>query len=187
MTFMGGAEGARDIDVEVTTSGYRVSGIVQTRFDRIAAILNNLDHTHLVIHNVTIRELYDEASPWNAASATVPLDEILFLAASVPANPSLDAIVVPKRPFAATVGLPPFRLAGTMYMPESLESPATVVTVNPDDFIVMTDVRVSCPPHPALNATYPLVAFQRRRLHVFSAGIPDEAGGDDPRHGISWE
>ena len=104
MTFMGGAEGARDIDVEVTTSGYRVSGIVQTRFDRIAAILNNLDHTHLVIHNVTIRELDDEASPWNAASATVPLDEILFLAASVPANPSLDAIVVPKRPFAATGG-----------------------------------------------------------------------------------
>ena len=190
MTFMGGVEAVHDIEAEVTTSGYRVSGIVRTRFDRIASILNSIDHSYLVIENVTIRELDDEATSWSAASATVPLDEILFLAASLPGASSMDAIVVPKRPFAATVGLPPFRLAGTMYMPESIESPATVITVNPDAFIVMTDVSVSCPAHPALDAAYPVVAFQRRRVHVFSVGMPatpaPAPAGDDPRHGIDW-
>jgi hypothetical protein len=190
MTFMGGVEGVRDIEAEVTTSGYRVSGIVHTRFDRIAAILNSLDHTHLVLEGVTIRELDDGATSWTAASATVPLDEILFLAASLPGATSMDAIVVPKRPFAATVGLPPFRLAGTMYVPESVESPANVITVNPDAFIVMTDASVTCPAHPALDAVYPVVAFQRRRVHVFSVGIAADGAaapvGDDPRAAIDW-
>ncbi len=190
MTFMGGVEEFHEIAAEVTTSGYRVSGFVRTRFERVALILNSLDHTHLVMEDVTIRELDDEATSWTAASATIPLDEILFFAASLSGATSMDAIVVPKRPFPATVGLPPFRLAGTMYVPESVESPAIVITVNPDAFIVMTDASVTCPVHPVLNATYPVVAFQRRRVHVFSVGIPAEgaeAVGDDPRHGISWE
>lgn len=189
MTFMGGEHALNPIMAEATTSGYRVSGTIHTRFDRIALILNSLDQSHLVLTDATVRELDDFGHGWTAASATVPLDEILFLAASLPGATSIDAIVVPKRPFPATVGLPPFRLAGTMYVPESIESPANVITVNPDAFIVMTDVAATCPAHPDLDATYPVVAFQRRRVHVFSVGVsevPPAAGSVDPRAELDW-
>lgn len=189
MTFMGGEHALNPIMAEATTSGYRVSGTIHTRFDRIALILNSLDQSHLVLTDATVRELDDFGHGWSAASATVPLDEILFLAASLPGASSIDAIVVPKRPFPATVGLPPFRLAGTMYVPESIESPANVITVNPDAFIVMTDVAATCPAHPDLDATYPVVAFQRRRVHVFSVGVsevPPAAGSVDPRAELDW-
>lgn len=189
MTFMGGDQAPQPIAAEATTSGYRVSGTIHTRFDRIALILNSLDQSHLVLTDATIRELDDHGTGWSAASATVPLDEILFLAATLPATGSMDAIVIPKRPFPATVGLPPFRLAGTMYVPESIDSPANVITVNPDAFIVMTEVTAACPAHPDLDAMYPVVAFQRRRVHVFSVGVaeaPPVAHGLDPRADIDW-
>ena len=86
----------------------------------------------------------------------------------------MDAMRVPKRPFAATVGLPPFRLAGTMHVPESVESPAIVVTVNPDAFIAMTDATITCRRTRRSSAPYPVVAFQRRRAHVLLVGIDDE-------------
>jgi hypothetical protein len=199
MTFMGGDHVFLSIQAEATTSGYRVTGTIRTRFDRIAAILNSMEHTHLVFENATVRELDERAVPWGAENATVPIDEILFFAAGLPEVSSMDAIVIPKRPFPATVGLPPFQLSGMMYVPDSIETPATVFTINPDKFIVMTDAAVVCPPNPALDASYPVIAFQRQRVHVFSVGneLPtsdDEDAGDagvaqpgvDPRHELDW-
>lgn len=176
MAFGGNEPIGRAVSVEVTTAGYRVSGTMRTRFERVSDILNHLDLSHATIDLATVRELYDPARGSRVASAMVPVDEILFLAADVPSERSSDAIVVPKHPVQAHIALPPFRLSGTIFVPESVESVFTAVTMNPDAFIPMTDVTVTCWIRAELNAHYPVLAFARRKPHVMSF----ETGGVDP-------
>jgi hypothetical protein len=153
---------------EVTTSAYRVSGNIRTRFVKIAAILNNLDRTHLIIELATIREHVDPGRGRRAAAVIVPVDDIMFIVADTPPDPAADAIVVPKKPVPAQVAMPNFRLSGTIFVPESVESVATAVTMTTDVFVPMVNATVSCWVRPELNATYPVLAFQRRLVHVFS-------------------
>lgn len=176
MTFSGSDSIGRALAVEISTSGYRVSGTMRTRFDRVSDVLNNLDRSHAIIEMATVRELYDPGRGQRVASAMVPLDEILFLVADLSSERSADAIVVPKRPVQASVALPPFRLSGTIFVPESVESVATAITMSPDAFIPMVDVTVTCWIRAELNGSYPVVAFARRKPHVLSF----EAGGVDP-------
>lgn len=175
MTFVGEHTG-RAVAVEVTTAGYRVAGTVRTRFERVADVLNHLDLSHVTIDLATVRELYDPGRGSRVASAMVPIDEILFVVADMPDQRSADAIVVPKRPVLAQVALPPFRLSGTIFVPESVESVFTALTMNPDTFIPMVDVTVTCWIRAELNAHYPVLAFARRRPHVMSF----EVGGVEP-------
>jgi hypothetical protein len=75
--------------------------------------------------------------------------------------------------------MPPFRLSGAIYVPDSVESVATAITMTPDVFVPMVDATVSCWIRPELNTSYPVVAFQRRLVHVMSF---DEA--TDPLGGL---
>jgi len=176
MAFGGSEPIGNAVPVEVTTSGYRVSGTMRTRFERVADILNHLDLSHATVELATVRELYDPGRGHRVASAMVPIDEILFLVADLPAERSSDAIVVPKKPVQASIALPPFRLSGTMFVPESVESVFTAVTMSPDTFIPLVDVTVTCWIRAELNGSYPVLAFARRRPHVMSF----ETGGVDP-------
>ena len=168
MTFISPDLAGTPLPAEVTTSAYRVSGTIRTRFDKIAAILNNLDRSHLVIELATVREHVDPGRGRRAASALVPLDDILFIVADTPPDHAADAIVVPKRPVVAHVSMPNFRLSGTIFVSESVESVATAVTMSSEVFVPMVDATVSCWVRPELNATHPVLAFQRRLAHVFS-------------------
>lgn len=156
------------LPAEVTTSAYRVSGTIRTRFDRIAAILNNLDRSHLTIELATVREHVDPGRGRRESSALVPLEDILFIVADTSPDNAADAIVVPKRPVIARVSMPNFRLSGTIFVSESVESVATAVTMSSEVFVPMVDATVSCWIRPELNATHPVLAFQRRLAHVFA-------------------
>ena len=179
MTFMGSEATHRPVTAEVSTSGYRITGTLRTRFDRIADVLNNLDRTHLTLELATVRELVDPGRGERAESVMVPVDEILFLVADMPSDRTHDAIVVPKRPVAARLAMPPFRLSGAIYVPDSVESVATAITMTPDVFVPMVDATVTCWIRPELSTSYPVVAFQRRLVHVMSF---DEA--TDPLGGL---
>lgn len=153
---------------EVTTSSYRISGTIRSRFGKIAAILNNLDRSHLTVELATVREHVDPGRGHRVASALVPVDTILFLVADTSSEPAPDAIIVPKRPIRAQVMMSNFRLSGTLFVPESVESVQTAVTTMADTFFPMVDATVHCWVRPELNATYPVLALQRRLIHVIS-------------------
>lgn len=168
MTYMSAEAPGRPVAVEVTTSAYRVSGTVRTRFDRVASILNNLDLSHLTVELATVTELYDVQQSRRVESVLISLDEILFLMADLPEERQTDAIIVPKRPVGAQIGIPPFELKGTLFVPESVATPGTALTMTPDAFVPMVDVDVTSWVRPELNGAYLVVAFQRKLVHVMS-------------------
>jgi len=176
MTFMGSDPVGRAVPVEVTTSGYRITGTLRTRFERVSDVLNNLDRSHAVIELATVRELYDPGRGQRVPSALVPIKDILFFAADLPTERTGDAIVVPKRPVGARMAMPPFRLAGTIYVPESVESVETAFTMSPDTFIPMVDVTVTCWIRAELNSSHPVMAVARAGVQVLSF----DSGGVDP-------
>lgn len=176
MTFIGSDPVGRAVPVEVTTPGYRVSGTLRTRFGRVSDVLNNLDRSHATIEMATVRELYDPGRGQRVASVLVPIADILFFVADLPAERSGDVIVVPKRPVTARFGMPPFRLSGTIYVPESVESIETAFTMSPDAFIPMVDVTVTCWIRAELNSSHPVMAVSRAGVQVLSF----DSGGVEP-------
>ncbi len=181
MTYMSSESPFRPVRVEVTTSSFRVRGTVRTRFDRVASVLNNLDLSHLTVELATISELYDPERGRRAESVMISLDEILFMVADMPEERTTDAIIVPKHPIGALLGIPPFELEGTIFVPESVDSAATAMTMTPDIFVPMVDVEVSCWIRTELNAVYPVLAFHRRLVHVMSFS---EDARPDPLAGV---
>lgn len=169
-----------DVAIEVYTSAYRISGRMRTRFTRVADILNQNTGPHLVVDETTIGEYGDPAPPQRVPQALVPLTEILVvLLADDPGEGgqgSGDHMRVPKRGVRAQLGLPPFRLTGTVYVPQGSRPMDGLLNV-PDRFLPMTDVSITAAAHPQLNRDSAVVALARDRAHVLMVADderPDE-------------
>jgi hypothetical protein len=188
VTYMSPETPGRPVAVEVTTAGYRISGTVRTRFDRVASVLNNLDLSHLTVELATVSELYDPGQGKRVESVLISLDEILFLMADMPEERMTEQIIVPKRPVHALIGIPPFELKGTLFVPESVTSVGTALTMTPDAFVPMIDVEVTTWIRAELNHAYPVVAFQRRLVHVmsFEEGARVPLSGLRPSADTGW-
>lgn len=160
----------RDVAIEAYTSAYRVSGRMKTRFTRVADILNQSTAPHLVIDEATIGEHDDSAPPQRVPQALVPLSEVLVvLLADEPGDGggpvTGDHMRIPKRGVRAQLGLPPFRLTGTVYVPQGSRPVDGLLNV-PDRFMPMTDVAITSAAHPQLNRHSPVVALARDRAQV---------------------
>jgi hypothetical protein len=181
-TFGGGIGNAMSIAVDVYTSAYRVSGTIETRFSRITEILNQLSGSHLEVSRATMSE-YDDASATVAApSALVLVEEILVMVAA--------EMRVPKRPVRAQLGIPPFRITGTVHIPMG-SRPADGLLFSADEFLAMTDATIVSGRHPELERTAVVLAIRRRRAHILLVADdenPDQLLADvlDERTAEAW-
>lgn len=175
MTFaIDGFSAVRPVGVELITAGYRVSGTIQTRFNRVADILNQLAATHVPVDGATIQE-HDADAPRRAASALVAVEEILVMLTPELAEASSSDMRVPKQPVRAELGLPPLWLTGTVYVPVGSRPSDGLLNVA-TTFVPMTNLRIVSAAHPRLDHGGPVAAVRRDRAHVvvFEDGAPPQ-------------
>ncbi|HET6819467.1 MAG TPA: hypothetical protein VFH98_02825, partial [Candidatus Limnocylindria bacterium] len=156
----------QSVALDVYTDAYRVSGKTATRFNRVADIVNQASATHLLIEEATISEYADATATISAMRALINLDEaLLVIAGDATEGGSRADLRIPKRAVRAQIGIAPFRVTGSVHVPQG-SRPADGVLNASDRFLPMTEVTVACGAHPALGRTAAAVAFQRVRAHL---------------------
>jgi hypothetical protein len=180
----------RDLGVDAYTSAYRVSGTVRTRFGRVADIVNLLSSSHLVIERATVHDFDAPTADVAAEQALVSLDELLLLVAENADGTAQSEMRIAKRPIRAEIGVPPFRLTGTVHLAPGSRPTDGLLNLS-ERFMPMTAVTIACPAHPELDRTVAAVAVRRDRAHlmlVTDDERPDELLADvlDERTAEAW-
>jgi hypothetical protein len=175
-----GTEGfgtARAVSVDVYTDAYRVAGTVETRFSRVAEILNQLTGAHLAIEAATITEYSDPGGSRVAPSALVAVDSILVMIVSGLDGGTSAEMRVPKRPVRAELSLPPLRITGRIHVAEG-SRPIDGLLNMPDRFVAMTDASLTSGAHAELERRASVLAVRRDRAQVLL--VADEERPDEP-------
>src|SRR5687767_9312291 len=133
---------ARAVSVDVYTDAYRVAGTVETRFSRVAEILNQLTGAHLAVESATITEYSDPGGSRVAPFALVAVDSILVMIVSGLDGETSAEMRVPKRPVRAELSLPPLRITGRIHVAEG-SRPIDGLLYMPDRFVAMTDASLT--------------------------------------------
>ena len=81
MDSFGGLDATSEVEVDLITDAYRITGLTRTRFGRVTDIVNQLPGQHLTVEQATISEHADPGAPLAAPSALVDVSSILLLAA----------------------------------------------------------------------------------------------------------
>jgi hypothetical protein len=155
-----------NVEIDCYTSAYRVSGQTATRFTRVSDIVNLLSSTHLVITHATMSEYGAPSATLGAAQVLVSLDDILFVVSHSADGGSRPEMRIPKRAVLAQLALPPFRLTGSVHVPQGSRPGDGLLNVG-DRFVSMTDVRITCAVHDGLDRRVSALAVQRRLAHAF--------------------
>lgn len=171
-----GFAAVREVQVDLYTSAYRVSGTVRTRFSRVAEILNQLSDAHLVVEEATISEFADPSATLGAPSALVPTDEILVMLALSLDGAGSTEMRIQKRAVRAMLAIPPFRVTGAIHVVMG-SRPVDGLLNLPDRFVPMTDATLSSGAHPELTRSAPVLALRRDRAHVLL--VADDERPDD--------
>jgi hypothetical protein len=176
-----GPSSTEPVSIDVYTTAYRVSGVVQTRFVRVADILNQLAGDHLLVEQATVSEFDGPTATIGAQQVMVARDEILFAIVGASAAPvSRPEMRIPKRAVRGQLALPPFRVIGSVHVPHG-SRPADGLLNSVERFMAMTDVSVSCSAHPELARSAEAIAIQRRLAHLILVADderPDELLAD---------
>jgi hypothetical protein len=160
-----GFAAVRPVRVELITARYVVSGTMQTRFSRVAEILNQLTTTHLPIEDAAVHEHGQQATE-RAGTAIVAVDEILVMTApDLVAPPAGGDMRVPKEPLQARLAIGPVWVSGSVYVPIGSRPIDGLLNVA-DRFVPMTDVVLSSAAYPDLDREAPVAAVRRDGAHV---------------------
>ncbi len=162
--FGGGIGEAHTVPVDIYTAAYRVSGEVETRFNRVTEILNQLTGAHLEVRRATLSEHSDPKATVAAPTALVSVDEVLLMIAVGLAGAS-DEMRIPKRPVLAQLALPPLRVTGKVHVPMG-SRPVDGVVHGTDRFVAMTDATIVSAAYPELVRSADIIALRRDRAHV---------------------
>jgi hypothetical protein len=163
------------VELDVYTTDFRVSGTVSTRFNRVSDILNQVSATHIPLVHATISEYDDPAATLAAEHVHVSVEEILFCVASTEGEARPDMRIA-KRAVKAQIAVPPFRFTGNVHVTVG-SRPVDGLLNAADRFMAITDVTVACARHPELGRTANALAVQRRRAHVLL--VADDERPDD--------
>ena len=190
MDQFGGFGAMQQVDVDLITDAFRVSGRVQTRFGRVTDILNQLTGAHLAVEQATISEHADPRSTLAAPSAVIDLASILLLSAPGLTGGTSSEMRIPKRPVKAQFALPPIRVTGTIHVPMGSRPLDGLLNVT-ERFLAMTDATITSGQYPELARTVSAVAVSRTRVQILLVADderPDELLADvlDQRTAEAW-
>lgn len=178
------------VSVDVYTSAYRVSGTIQTRFTRVAEILNQLSSAYLKVEHASTTEHAIPGRVVNAPSVLVSVNEILVMVATELGGDAPREMRIPKRAAQAQMSLPPLHVSGAVHIAMGSRPIDGLLNV-PDRFLPMTDVTLSSVAHPELDRSATAVAVRRDRAHLLLVADderPDELLADvlDERTAEAW-
>lgn len=169
-----------EVNVDIYTAAYRISGSVRTRFSRVADILNQQSGSHLTVEHATVSEYADAMSTVGAPSALVAIEEILVMIAPDLGGASGGDMRIQKRAVRAQLSIPPLRLTGAIHVPAGSRPVDGLLNV-PDRFMPMTDATLASGAYPELERSVAALALRRDRAHVLLVADdehPDELLAD---------
>ena len=175
-----GFASVEEVEVEVYTSAYVVTGAVHTPFRRVSDILNQLPSGHLMMERASIREHAQDDEGAVVGTAVVSLDEIFVIVAPGLAGEPRAEMRIERQSVPATLVIPPLRLEGTLYVPIGSDPIEGLLNLA-ERFVVMTDVVLSSAPHPWLAREIPVLAVRRARAHAMALRAADEESGPSDR------
>lgn len=189
MDEFGGFNATREVEVDLLTDAFRVSGTVRTRFGRVTDILNQLTGAHLAVEQATISEHADPRATLAAPSALIDVASILLLTAPGLTGASSE-MRIPKRTVKAQLALPPIRVTGTIHVPVGSRPIDGLLNVT-DRFLAMTDATIASGAYPELERSVAAVAICRPRAQILLVADderPDELLADvlDERTAETW-
>ncbi len=134
--------GVSQVNLDLYTAAYRISGYMSTRFPRVSDLLNQVTTTHLLVEQATISEFagsYRHA--WARARSTSRWTRSCsaWRPSQGTARPEMR---IPKRPVKAQIGIPPFRVTGTIHVPLGA-GPADGLLNAADRFVTMTEAAIA--------------------------------------------
>lgn len=181
---------AKDVAVDIYTASYRVSGRIETRFGRVAEILNQLTGGYVTVAHATVSEHGDSSGAVAAPTALVSVEEILVMVAPDLTADSHSEMRIPKRPVLAQLAIPPLRITGTIHVAMGTRPVDGLLNV-PDRFLPMTDANVASSRYPELGRRAAVLALRRDRAHVLLVAddeTPDQLLADvlDERTAETW-
>ena len=190
MDSFGGLAATSEVEVDLITDAYRITGLTRTRFGRVTDIVNQLLGQHLTIEKATISEHADPGAPLAAPSALVDVSSILLLGAPGLTGTASSEMRIPKRAVKAMLTLPPIRITGTIHVPMGSRPLDGLLNVT-DRFLAMTDVTITSARYPELGRTVEAAAISRARAQVLLVADderPDELLADvlDERTAEAW-
>ena len=165
----------QSVNVDVYTTAYRVSGVSTSRFSRVADILNQVVSTHLIVEQATISEYADPTATLSASQVLMTLDEILFVVIHDTDHVTRPEMRIPKRAVRAQVGLPPFRITGSLHIAQGSRPIDGLLNVA-ERFVPITDATITAAAFPELGREVSALAIQRSRAHVML--VTDDAPAD---------
>ena len=179
-----------EVNVDIYTAAYRISGSVRTRFSRVADILNQQSGSHLTVEHATVSEYADAMSTVGAPSALVAIEEILVMVAPDLGGASGGDMRIQKRAVRAQLSIPPLRLTGAIHVPAGSRPVDGLLNV-PDRFMPMTDATLASGAYPELERSVAALALRRDRAHVLLVADdehPDELLADvlDETRASAW-
>jgi hypothetical protein len=179
-----------EVNVDIYTAAYRISGTVRTRFSRVADILNQQSGSHVTVEHATVSEYADDMSTVGAPSALVAIDEILVMIAPDLGGASGGDMRIQKRAVRAQLSIPPLRLTGAIHVPAGSRPVDGLLNV-PDRFMPMTDATLASGAYPELERSVAALALRRDRAHVLLVADdehPDELLADvlDETTAAAW-
>ena len=179
-----------EVNVDIYTAAYRISGTVRTRFTRVADILNQQSGSHVTVEHATVSEYADAMSTIGAPSALVAIEEILVMIAPDLGGASGGDMRIQKRAVRAQLSIPPLRLTGAIHVPAGSRPVDGLLNV-PDRFMPMTDATLASGAYPELERSVGALALRRDRAHVLLVADdehPDELLADvlDETTAAAW-
>ena len=162
-----------EVQVELYTSGFRVSGRMATRFRRVADILNLSSSTHLIVEDAMVTDYADPGSTRTSQQVMVPVEAVLFGSSSGVDDRGADELRIPKRPVQTQIAVRPFWLNGMIHVPQGSRPMDGLLNAS-DRFLALTDVSVACAEYPQFNRQAPVLAVQRSLAEVLMSS-DDEA------------
>lgn len=173
MDSFGGFAAVREVEVEILTDAYRVSGTIHTRFGRVTDILNQQSSSHVTVTGATVVEHADPETATSQPSVLVALSSILALEAPGLSGAAGTEMRIQKRPVPVQLAVPPLLVAGTMHVP--LGSRPTDGLLNMTDrFLTMTDASITSAAFSALDRGADALAVARDRAElIIVADDPD--------------
>ena len=165
-----------EVEVELLTAAYGITGTIRTPFRRVAEILNQLPGGHLAVEDATIVEHAVPSVSQRAASALVAVDEVIILVAPGLVGEASAEMRILKDPAHAVLSIPPFRLEGTIHVPVESRPVDGLLNI-PDRFLPMTDASLVSVAHPELDREVPILALRRDRAHVIVVGESNDMPG----------
>jgi hypothetical protein len=103
------------VELTLYTDALITRGWVRTRQHRITDILNHAEDAFLILEDAVVEEMGDRGQPIRTDVAQINLESVLFAVADAPVEPSPE-LRTPKKPTAAIVSVPPFRITGTIHL-----------------------------------------------------------------------